>query len=339
MPTIKFTVCLGIRGPIEPDEYSLGEKSIHVSYPETVDLGFRQFELPRSLSTLFIVSWEDNDGSTETQLRSQSFERHLPIYQALEAVSELLLAYKLVRVGHTDGKGLRSVGIGDTLMYFSAIDDVPTGDLNIGLKNYAGNNAWIDDNPKSDPHGTTCLAEPHIGAETLPIARRYVRCYELFEHGFYSEAFIVAFSVLDDFVQQTLDRLLEEKGLSSSKERKALLRGIKENRLRLYLGPVLKLVFGSDMETMWPESTSALEWVNSTRNRIAHAAEKADRATAARGIYVCLKVLVVMKEHGVAEVDLNVELFRHAKITASWTTNRPSWVPSGEVAESMDFRS
>jgi hypothetical protein len=337
--TISFTVCVGVRGPIEPGEYSVVDKRIVVSYPEVIDLGFTRFELPKSLSTMFLVSWEDRGGVTSKQLKSKSFERHLPIYMALSTISELLLAYKMVRVGHSDGRGLRTVGIGDALMYFSSIDGVPTGDLNIGLKNYAGNNAWIGASTTVDPHGTTALAAPHVGTDSLPLARRYVRCYELLEHGFYSEAFIVAFSVLDDFVQQTLHALLESKGLTSQSERNELLRGIKENRLKLYLGPVLKLAIGRDIEVMWPMAKKALEWLNGTRNRIAHSAEKVDYATAAKGIYACLKILVVMRENGLTAVDLNVELFRHAKLTAAWTHNPPDWIPTGEIAESMDFRS
>lgn len=46
-----------------------------------------------------------------------------------------------------------------------------------------------------------------------------------------------------------------------------------------------------------------------------------------------------MREHGLTSVEINVELFRHSKITAAWTKNAPDWIPSGEVAESMDFRS
>ena len=181
----------GFGGPIQPGEYSVHGKRISVSYPNAVDLGDFQFELPKSLSTLFLVAWEDLNGSTVKQLESQSFERHLPIYEALEAISELLLAYKLVRVGHSDGRGLRTIGIGDTLMHNSAVDEVASGNLNIGLKNYAGNNAWLGVDTSVDPHGTSMLAAPHIGTNTLPIARRYVRCYELLEHGFYSEAFVV----------------------------------------------------------------------------------------------------------------------------------------------------
>lgn len=310
-----------------------------MSYPPAVNLGTAVVELPKSLSTLFVVRWEDEAGQIAAQLTSSGYERHLPIYHALEAISELLLAYKLVRIGHADGRGLRTVGIGDTLLYFSSIGGKPTGNLNVGLKNYEGNNAWLGVVTTPDPHGTTGLAAPHIGTLTAPTARRYVRCFELLEHGFYSEAVIVAFSVLDDFVQELLHTLLEKKGLAAQSERNELLRSIKENRLKLYLGPILKLASGTDIEGLWPASGHALTWLNTTRNRIAHSAEPIDYGSAARAIYACLRTLVALRDGGLSNVEIPVELFRHAKITAAWTQNPPSWVPTGELAESMDFRS
>ncbi len=336
---ISFTVGIGVRGPIAPGNYQVGRKSIDISYPGSIEIGLGTLELPKSLSTLCVVSWEDKSGKTVAKLHSQGFERHLPIYEALSAISELLLAFKLVRVGHADGRGLRTIGIGDTLIYFSSVDGVPTGNLNVGLKNYEGNNAWLTAKTSFDPHGSTDLALPHIGTGTVPIARRYVRCFELLEHGFYSEAFIFGFATFDDFVQQTLHSLLEAKGLTTATERDELLRGIKENRLKLYLGPLLKLALGQDLSTLWPASTPALNWLNSTRNRIAHAGEEADYASAARCIFACLKMLIVLKEAGAASVDIPVELFRHGKITAAWTIEAPEWIPKGELAESMDFRS
>jgi hypothetical protein len=336
---ISYTIGIGLRAPIKPGNYQVGRQQIQVLYPPSLDLGFTTVDLPKSLSTLFVVTWEDKGGKVAARLNSRSFERHLPVYDALAAISELLLAFKLVRVGHADGRGLRTIGIGDTLFHFSAVDGVQTGNLNVGLKNYDGNNAWAAMEISPDPHGTTALALSHIGTGTVPIARRYVRCYELLEHGFYSEAFIVGFSTFDDFVQQTLHELLEAKGLAAKSERDELLRGIKENRLKLYLGPLLKLALGSDLATLWPHGSKALEWLNSTRNRIAHAAEVVDYAAAARGIYACLKLLVVLRDAGASRVEVPVELFRHAKITAAWTSDPPEWLPSGEVAESMDFRS
>lgn len=339
MPHIAFTVAVGVRAPIVPGNYQVRDRTVNVSYPPQVTLPFGVIALPKSLSTLLVVSWDDGSGRTANWLHSNSFERHLPIYDVLSTISELFLAYKLVRIGHADGRGVRAVGIGDTLFYYSIVDGIPTGDLNVGLKNYEGNNAWLGAAAASDPHGTNPLAYPHIGTATVPLTRRYVRCFELIEHGFYAEAFVVAFSLLDDYVQQTLHELLAAKGLADKAERNDLLRGIKENRLRLYLGPLLKLACGKDIATMWPQAISALEWLNSTRNRIAHSAAVVDYSTARHGVFACLKLLVVLREHGVANPDITVEIFREAKIMAAWTHNAPAWVPQGELAETMDFRS
>lgn len=339
MPQITFTVAVGVRAPIDPGNYQVCDREVEVSYPPRVALPFGVAELPRSLSTLFVVRWEDKSGKTAHWLKSRGFERHLPIYDALSTISELFLAYKLIRVGHADGLGVRVVGIGDTLFYFSTVDGNPTGNLNVGLKNYEGNNAWLGIATTSDPHGTNHLAQPHIGTATIPLTRRYVRCFELIEHGLYAEAFVVAFSLLDDFVQQTLHELLSAKGLGDKSERNELLRGIKENRLRLYLGPLLKLACGSDIAAMWPPANAALEWLNKTRNRISHSAEIVDYATARRGVFACLKLLVVLREHGVANPDITVQVFREAKVMAAWTHDAPAWVPRGDLAETMDFRS
>lgn len=190
-----------------------------------------------------------------------------------------------------------------------------------------------------DPFGTTQLALPHIAAASYPVARRYVRCYELLEHGFYSEAFIVAFSILDDLVQQMLDKLLLEKGMPSAEERKHLVRGIKEDRLRVFLGPLLKVISGQSLETLWPAGDNALAWLNTTRNKIAHGGYKADKPTAAKAIFVCIKSLHVLHEKGLISAEFDVGMFRAAKIQASWTENPPPWVPPSKLAEEMSFNS
>lgn len=344
MDKIKFYICAAVRAPIKPGDYIVDNKAISVSYPGTLIIAGGPVELPRSLSTMFVVSWEDQTGKTAAELQGQSFARHLPVFDALGAISELLLAYKLVRLGHYDGTGVRTIGIGDTLIYSSEINGVSTGDLNVRLKIYGENSAWsflpVASGPHgttSDPHGTSELAAPHIGADTLPVARRYVRCYELLEHGFYSEAFIVSFSILDDFVQSALDDLLCSKGLSLDAERKQFLREIKENRLKVYLGPLLKLVFGKSIAEMWPESEAAIEWLNKTRNGIAHRGQRVDYETAAKGVYGCIKIIHALQQSGAAQVDLNNVLLRHARLTAAWTRDRPSWIPDGDPDNLDEF--
>ncbi len=210
MDIITFCVCVGIRGPIAEGDYYVGDAKVHVSYPRQFNFGFGPIDLPKSLSTVFTVSWKDRNGKTARQLRSKTFERHLPIYEAIDKINEILLAFKLVRIGHSEGCGLRTVGIDDTMWFFSHINDQSIGDLNMRMKFYGRDYPWAgrEGIDPDDPRATTQLALPHIASDTYKVARRYVRCYELLEHGFYTEAFIVAFSVLDDVVQQMLTGLL-----------------------------------------------------------------------------------------------------------------------------------
>lgn len=324
-------MAIGVRGPIKEGEYIVADATVAVSYPSTVCVGISApMELPKELSTLFVISWDDKNGRIAERVRSKSFIRHLLIYEALDVINEILLAFKLVRVGHIDGRGMRTVGLGDTLFYTLKIGDAPMCELTIGpsifrrsYENWPGRN-------QDDPHGTTPLAVPHIAADTYPVARRYVRCYELLEHGFYSEAFIVAFAVLDDLIQQMLHKLLSEKGMEKRAEREELLRGVKDRRLKIFLGPLLRILCGKDIADIWPASEAALDWLNKTRNQITHAGQKADYAMAAKAIFACINTIVVLQKHGLIDAEFSVEIFKHARVTAAQTENPPDWIPPPE---------
>jgi len=335
---ITFVLGVGIRGPIISGTYRVGTASITVSYPAQIDFGFpTPIILPKALSTVFEVSWRDTSHLVAQKLLSKKPESQFPILDVLEKINELLLAYKLVCVGNGEGHGLRTVGKHDLLFSLPFVNGKQV-DFSMGLRAYRSEYSWAL--PRSihpeDPSGTTNLAKPHISMATYPVARRYVRCFELLEHGYYTEAVIVAFSVLDDLVQQVLHDHMSKNGMASKKDRNALLRGIKEQRLKLYLGQVLKILTGKSLQEMWPEAPAALDWLNSTRNKVAHQGYRAD-STAAKAIYVCIKVLVVLHQNQILHCEFPVEMFRHAKIIAAWTENPPAWVPQDKMAESFDF--
>lgn len=335
-----YVVGVAIRGPITSGDYEVGKAKINVSYPPRVDFGFpTPIELPKGLSTVFEVAWPDKGGATAKKLHSKGAERHHPIHYALDRINELLLAYKLVRVGHAEGIGIRTIGIGDTLFHFSLVNDQYVGNLNMGLKISPRDYSWAYPNSKhpDDLFGTTELAKPHIATSTYPTARRYVRCFELLEHGFYTEALIVAFSILDDLVQEMLHALLREKGMESRTARNEFLRGIKENRLRLFLGPLLKVLSGKAINEIWADAETALGWLNQKRNSVAHSGYQADHSTAAKAIYACIKTIVVLRQHELVEAEFPVDMFRHAKVTAAWSEDPPKWVPEGEDAVSSTF--
>lgn len=119
--------------------------------------------------------------------------------------------------------------------------------------------------------------------------------------------------------------------------RNEFLRGIKENRLRMFLGPLLKIVSGKTINEIWSDAETALRWLNERRNSIAHSGYQADHSTAAKAIYACMKTIVVLDQHKLTEAKFPVEMFRHAKVTAAWSEDPPKWVPEGEDAESFTF--
>jgi hypothetical protein len=337
MPSkIDFFVCLSIQGPILPGDYRVGHANINVSYPDQVDLGLpRPIQLPKAGSTLFKVSWVDMDGRTKAYLKSKSFHRNLPIYEALNLVSKLLTAFKLVRVGHADGMRIRTVGISDTLFYTSLIDGVSTGDLNLGIRLNNQSYPWIQ--LPFDAHGTTELARPHIDADTYPIARRYVRCFELLEYGFYKETVIVAHAILDDVIQDVIHDQIKAKGLDDRQSRELLVRAIKESRFRIYLGPLLKILAGVSIEQIWSDATAALTWLNKARNQIAHRGSTDDRDSACKAIFVSIKTVAALRSRGLVTAEFPPGMFREARLNAAWTLNAESWVPSGDGIEIDPF--
>ena len=337
MNNISCHIIANIRGPIDKGSYSVNDAIVEVSYPSFVEGIPFSPELPND-STLFIVKWSDENDVQS--LKGKNFLRHFPIYKALDFINEILLAFKLVRIGHLDGDGLRPIGINDRILSYFWVDGMLIGNsLNVLGKRYGHKGMFsASDNP-DDPNGTTPLAIPHINALTLPVARRYVRCFELLEHGFYSEAFIISFSIMDDQVQLMLHKLLEQKGVETEDDQKDFSRSIKENRLNFFLGPLLKVLHGKGLIDMWPKGIDALAWVNRTRNDIAHNGLKTDHTTAAKGIFVCLKILFLLNHERLIDAEIPVEIFRHAKRTAAWTKNAPNWVPDIIIAERMNFES
>jgi hypothetical protein len=325
MSKIDIVLCVGVKAPIKTGDYALGGTTVSVSYPPQVSFpGIGPLSLPNGLSTVFKMHWEENKTHTAHQWR---------VLKAYAFVNELLLAYGLVRIGHLDGCGVRTVGLNDSLFWFVIIDGVVTESV-VRLKSMMEK---LGD--KDDPFDATSAASPHIGKDTLPVARRYVRCHELLEHGFYSEAAIVAFSILDDLVQQMLHKGLIFKGMTAKEDRDFLVRGIKDNRLKTFLGPLLKIVHNVTLKDFWAEGDSALESINNLRNKIAHQGYSATYYDAAKTIYACVKTVHLLHTNGLIDAEINLPLFRQSKLLASQVENPPVWVPKEPAASSQDFQS
>jgi hypothetical protein len=287
---------------------------------------------------MFQVRWEDLTGEIIAKLRSKGAERFSPLYYALDHINELLLAYKLVRIGHLNGSEVRTIGETDCLFYVSFINGHQTNDLNMRLRTHGGTNRWGAAHPihPEDPLGTTELALPHIGQSTFPTGRNFVRCFELIEHGYYTETLIVAFAILDDQVQLALHGLLDSKGITEERERKQFLLNIKDNRLKSYLGPVLKLLLSKSIFEMWPDSVEALKWLNKERNDAMHGGYHANRYSAALALFASMKLLLVLSRNGALKLELPDGMYRQARVLAAWQDSPPKWVPRSNEIENIN---
>jgi hypothetical protein len=188
-----------------------------------------------------------------------------------------------------------------------------------------------------DRSGTTELALPHVDADTYPIARRFVRCFELLEHGFYKETVIVAHAILDDTVQSVVRDQLRSKGLEDKKSQDSLLRAIKEERLSIYMGPLMKTLTGISLAEIWHDAPQAVGWLNTVRNKIAHTGSGDSRDNACKAIFVATKALAALRSKGLLQCDFPDGMLRAARITAAWTRHPEAWVPTGDGIETDLF--
>ncbi len=330
---IEYVIGLSIYAPIKPGVYQLEKSVIKVEYLSHITTPLGPCELPKKMSTVFKVSWTDKNGTAVKKLYSKTHERFLLVYEALDEINKLLLAFKFVSIGHIDGLSVRNVGIADSLFHACFVDGVQTPDLNMRLRH----ETWDIVVGNEDPHNTTALAIPHIKGDTNPVSKKFVRCFELTEHGYYTEALVVGFSILDDRIQLMLKDILDLSGIIDDREKNDFLRSIKERRLETYLGPILKLLHGNSIYEMWEYAADALSWLNTERNRAMHGGYTAKRRVATISIYACMRLLSILNQNKCLEIEFPIEMYREAKLKAAWSEDPPKWVPKGPAAETKEY--
>ena len=80
------------------------------------------------------------------------------------------------------------------------------------------------------------------------VTRRIMGCLDLFNLGFYTEAFVSCFALLDDLVQSVVEAGLQKKGLGEDKT-EGLLRAIEKERMNRYLCTLLPLCGMDGLDT------------------------------------------------------------------------------------------
>lgn len=103
--------------------------------------------------------------------------------------------------------------------------------------------------------------------EPSPEKIKMLRSVELLNSGYRTESVLVAYSVLDSVVQNTLKSLLADKGINDNED---FLRSIPTKRLKYFLGPVLEMLTSHTLEKDNPALWGKLHDLNMQRNDAIH---------------------------------------------------------------------
>lgn len=126
-----------------------------------------------------------------------------------------------------------------------------------------------------------------IPVESLLLSRAVC----LINLGFYQEAVLVAFSVLDAKVQELVEfKMSHAFGFDKNKTKK-YLRNITSERLDTSLNFLLKCIDHDSLRDRYPDLSSQLSKVNSKRNRIVHDGEAASREEGCEAVSVIAQML------------------------------------------------
>jgi hypothetical protein len=93
--------------------------------------------------------------------------------------------------------------------------------------------------------------------------------------------------------------------------------------LEIFLGPVLKLLTGTNIGALWENASSALEWLNKKRNLVMHSGVIVARDDAFRGLYCVVRVLFALKDRGGLDPEFNFGLLNQLQQDATFSSDEP----------------
>ena len=210
------------------------------------------------------------------------------------------LQYLSARTKPTQGplRGLRPVGVGDMANYAYSLD---------GKRAAAGSNGVLgtllapQEKEPLWPDGVDLKGE----FKQRPIeSTLLVRATNLVSLGFYQEAILVSFSVLDAKVQELVTSRLQVECGTTEKQTKQFLRGIMSARLDTFLNFLMRALDKASLASNDPSLNTKLMKLNTKRNAIVHRAEPASRSEAIEAIATVVEVLAFAEKHHGASYDL-----------------------------------
>ncbi len=191
------------------------------------------------------------------------------------------------------------------LIRFSYKDGKLTGNLrlrNIGKYDFLFHKLIINNNNQTSTLSVSYgdKIASHVEIENLsnivPFEwRTFTRAKDLLLLGFFNESLIVGFNLLDYCVQKTIKSLMIN--LSTDKEKEELLRQIKEQRLKTYLGSLFKTLTGKDFFNE-KITEKKLHKLNSKRNKIVHSGQNCDYEEVCESLEVIFHAIQTLNEKG-----------------------------------------
>ena len=198
--------------------------------------------------------------------------------EALEAISEVLIWNKMQEKVGKVSSFMRQVGRPDVKMFSAMrldgecvyvvnplfrLDFEAYGQIANMMRMLTGRDMVMSNGVAANP--------------THPVIRRAMASLDLLNLGFYTEAFVNLFSLVDDLTQQVLKAGMAKKGIADEKQQNSILMAIKEERLRHFLTSVAKLCDWTSMAESDKELFDALMQVNVRRNKIMHGSFRQSR--------------------------------------------------------------
>jgi hypothetical protein len=123
----------------------------------------------------------------------------------------------------------------------------------------------------------------------------FSKSIDLLDFGFYNESLIIAFNLLDYCIQKTIKSLMVN--LKSEKEKDELLRQIKEQRIKTYLGPLFKTLTGS---TIFDSNLTLkdIEKINKLRNDVVHSGKDCNYENVKQSLVTIYKAIKALSIKG-----------------------------------------
>jgi hypothetical protein len=185
------------------------------------------------------------------------------LFESLHAINDAVLWSKTIDQAKKDLSYSRQVGFLDIRLFFA----IRTKEALYAHKNplLQGSGAMFRMLSGLMPNART---SPNPFSNPLPKSiRRAMGILDLFNQGFFSEAFIAAFSMVDDIAQRVVEAGLTAKKIGRPRD---AMRMIKEDRLRSFLNVLTKLCDWVALEEVNPELWKRLKQVNELRNAVVH---------------------------------------------------------------------